>query len=110
MAWAALPEMERRESPAAREAAVIEMVLKEVIVDRDAWLGCRFPPMNTPSPESMAEVMTTIKRCCDLAHCAPKSLQRNVFCVKNQKFTKVQHCWKVSNQSTTVPMNAINNA
>ncbi len=29
-----MPEMERRESPAAREAAVIEMVLKEVIVDR----------------------------------------------------------------------------
>ena len=24
--------------------------------------------MNTPSLESMAEVMTTIKRCCDLAH------------------------------------------
>ncbi len=24
--------------------------------------------MNTPSPESMAEVMTTIKRICDLAH------------------------------------------
>ena len=24
--------------------------------------------MNTPSPESMAEVMTGIKKCCDLAH------------------------------------------
>ncbi|QNI77834.1 hypothetical protein SynMVIR181_02894 [Synechococcus sp. MVIR-18-1] len=25
-------------------------------------------PMNTPSPESMSEVMTRIKRCCDLDH------------------------------------------
>ncbi|QNI54273.1 hypothetical protein SynBIOSE41_01761 [Synechococcus sp. BIOS-E4-1] len=27
-----------------------------------------FPPMNTPSLESMAEVMTTIKQCSDVAH------------------------------------------
>ena len=35
MAWALLPETERRQRPAAREAAVIEMVLVEVIGARD---------------------------------------------------------------------------
>ena len=35
MAWAALPETERRQRPAARETAVIEMVLMEVIGARD---------------------------------------------------------------------------
>ena len=34
-----------------------------------------FPSMNTPSPESMAEVMTGIKRCCDLAHTGNASSQ-----------------------------------
>ena len=48
---------------------MIEKVLREVIVERgvSGW-GVVSPPMNTPSFESMAEVMTTIKRCCDLAH------------------------------------------
>ena len=34
------------------------------------WRGMLevFPPMNTPSPESMGEVMTFIKRCCDISH------------------------------------------
>ena len=30
--------------------------------------GDCFPPLNTPSLESMAEVMICIKPCCDLAH------------------------------------------
>ena len=68
MAWAALPETERRQRPAARETAVIEMVLMEVIGARDVRGGVFFSPMNTPSLESMAQVMTKLKRCCDLAH------------------------------------------
>ena len=31
--------------------------------------------MNTPSSESMAEVMTTVKRCCDLAHRHQKAIK-----------------------------------
>jgi hypothetical protein len=31
LAWAALPEKERRQSPAAREAAEVEMILREAI-------------------------------------------------------------------------------
>lgn len=58
--------MERRESPAAREAAA--MVLMEVIVERGVSVGGVVSPMNTPSFESMAEVMSWIKRCCDLGH------------------------------------------
>ena len=39
-------------------------------------VGVLFPPMNTPSPESMAEVMTQLKRSCDLAHRSPtKAMQ-----------------------------------
>jgi hypothetical protein len=34
-----------------------------------------FPPMNTPSLESMAEVMTGIKQCCDLAHTRSKTIK-----------------------------------
>lgn len=34
MAWAALPEKERRQSPAAREAAEVEMILREAIGER----------------------------------------------------------------------------
>ena len=46
MAWAALPEIERRESPAAREAAA--MVLMEVIGVRGVvgW-GVVFPDEHT---------------------------------------------------------------
>ena len=38
-------------------------------------VGVLFPPMNTPSPESMAEVMTQLKRCCDHAHRSPIAMQ-----------------------------------
>ena len=34
-----------------------------------------FPPMNTTSLESLAEVMTCIKRCCDVAHTGNASSQ-----------------------------------
>lgn len=69
----ALPETERRESPAASEAAA--MVLMEVIglKGMGGWGGVS--PMNTPSPESMAEVMTTDKRLCDLAHKCLKAIK-----------------------------------
>ncbi|QNI88317.1 hypothetical protein SynROS8604_01685 [Synechococcus sp. ROS8604] len=36
--------------------------------------GCSLS-MNTPSPESMAEVMTTVKRLCDLAHSCFKAIK-----------------------------------
>ena len=39
--------------------------------------GCCFPPMSTPCLESMAKVVSWIKRCCDLAHRSPKALQCN---------------------------------
>ena len=35
------------------------------------------PPTPSPSPESMAEVMTGIKRCCDVAHLGNKTSQKD---------------------------------
>ena len=35
------------------------------------------PPMNTPSLESMAEVMMGIKQCCDVAHLGNKTSQKD---------------------------------
>ncbi|KGG27148.1 MULTISPECIES: hypothetical protein [unclassified Prochlorococcus] len=31
--------------------------------------------MNTPSPESMAQVMTGIKQCCDVAHISDEAIK-----------------------------------
>ncbi|QNI77836.1 hypothetical protein SynMVIR181_02896 [Synechococcus sp. MVIR-18-1] len=39
-------------------------------------LGVSFPPMNTPSFESTAEVMSWIKRCCDLGHRFSQALKK----------------------------------
>ena len=33
------------------------------------------PPTPSPSPESMAEVMTGIKRCCDVAHSVEQAIK-----------------------------------
>jgi hypothetical protein len=37
------------------------------VKELEGWRGVT-SPMNTPSLESRAQVMTTIKHCCDVAH------------------------------------------
>ena len=41
-----------------------------------SWLRRRFPPMHTPSPESLLPLMTCVKGACDVGHRGSEALQQ----------------------------------